>query len=73
MKRLLLVLLGASIALAYAESDMSELERDARALELYLQDRQDHKNFCPQFNWDQPSLDDYKRDLRSHLPGGCKK
>ena len=52
--------------------DSTELERDARALELYLQDRDDHKNYCPQVEWDQPPLSTYKEQLRSHLPRGCK-
>ncbi len=52
--------------------DSTELERDARALELYLQDRDDHKNHCPEIEWDQPPLSTYKEQLRSHLPRGCK-
>jgi|TARA_R110000824_G_scaffold11540_4_gene50408 hypothetical protein len=50
-----------------------DLERDAKALELYLQDQKDHKEFCPQIKWEQPSLSIYKEMLTSHLPKGCKK
>ena len=49
------------------------LKRDAKALELYLQDQKDHKEFCPQIKWEQPSLSIYKEMLTSHLPKGCKK
>ncbi len=51
----------------------SDLERDAKALELYLQDQKDHKEFCPQTKWNQPSLSIYKETLKSHLPKDCKK
>jgi hypothetical protein len=52
--------------------DLSEMERDARALELYLQDQKDHETYCPQIEWNQPSLNIYKETLTSHLPDGCK-
>ena len=52
---------------------VSDLERDAKALELYLQDQKDHKEFCPQIKWKQPSLSIYKQTLKSHLPKDCKK
>jgi hypothetical protein len=52
--------------------DLSELERNARALELYLQDQEDHQTYCPEVQWNQPSLSTYKEQLRSHLPRGCK-
>ena len=51
----------------------SDLERDAKALELYLQDQKDHKEFCPQMTWNQPPLSTYKETLKSHLPKDCKK
>jgi hypothetical protein len=52
--------------------DLSELERNARTLELYLQDQEDHQTYCPEVQWNQPSLSTYKEQLRSHLPRGCK-
>ena len=51
----------------------SDLERDAKALELYLQDKKDHKEFCPQIKWNQPPLSTYKETLKSYLPKDCKK
>ena len=57
-----------------ASSDnLSQMERDAKALELFLQDKKDHKDFCPQIEWKQPPLSAYKKTLNSHLPEGCKK
>jgi hypothetical protein len=52
--------------------DLSELERDARALELYLQDQKDHETYCPHIEWAQPPLNIYKDELTSQLPAGCK-
>jgi|TARA_R110000824_G_scaffold325898_1_gene512808 hypothetical protein len=54
------------------KSDLSEIERDAMALELYLQDKQDHEGYCPHISWSQPPLSTYKETLVSHLPEGCK-
>ena len=51
----------------------SDFERDAKALELYLQDKKDHKEFCPKIKWNQPPLSTYKKTLKSHLPKDCKK
>tara|TARA_R110000744_G_scaffold183015_1_gene302330 strand:+ start:703 stop:957 length:255 start_codon:yes stop_codon:yes gene_type:complete len=51
----------------------SDLERDAKALELYLQDKKGHKEFCPQIKWNQPRLSTYKKTLKSYLPKDCKK
>jgi|TARA_Y100000593_G_C4308410_1_gene337015 hypothetical protein len=53
-------------------NDLSDIERDARALELYLQDQSDYEEYCPHLDWDQPSLSHYKVTLKSHLPEGCK-
>jgi len=62
-------LLGMS---ATALSDLSDIQRDAVALELYLQDRHDHQEHCPEIRWEQPKLDVYKEKLTSQLPEGCK-
>tara|TARA_A100001011_G_scaffold354974_1_gene397829 strand:+ start:382 stop:615 length:234 start_codon:yes stop_codon:yes gene_type:complete len=50
-----------------------DLQRDAKALELFLQDREDHKEYCPRIKWDQPKIEIYKKELKSQLPAGCKK
>ncbi len=54
-------------------SDLSDVERDARALELYIQDKKDFKKHCPSLKWDQPKIDVYKKELKSQLPKGCRK
>ena len=76
MKALLAGLLFAAITLPVdidkLKSDLNDMERDALALELYLQDKQDHKDYCPHIEWEQPPLNTYKETLKSHLPEGCK-
>ena len=51
---------------------VSDMETDARALELFLQDRKDHGEYCPEISWEQPNIEIYKETLESHLPEGCK-
>jgi|TARA_R110000824_G_scaffold246800_1_gene435968 hypothetical protein len=51
---------------------VSDMETDARALELFLQDRKDHSEYCPEISWEQPNIEIYKETLESHLPEGCK-
>jgi hypothetical protein len=55
-----------------ALADLPGIQRDARALELYIQDRHDHVEHCPELVWEQPKLDVYKEELRSQLPEECK-
>jgi hypothetical protein len=43
------------------------------ALELFLQDKKDYKEFCPKISWEQPIIDVYKKELKSQLPEECKK
>ena len=50
-----------------------DLKRDMKALELYLQDKEDYKEHCPNMKWEQPNIDIYKEKLKSQLPDGCKK
>ena len=57
--------------LQVVSNDLPEMERDARALELYLQDKVNHKEHCPDLEWEQPDLDVYKETLTSHLPEEC--
>tara|TARA_R110002110_G_scaffold4191_2_gene21745 strand:- start:1143 stop:1358 length:216 start_codon:yes stop_codon:yes gene_type:complete len=53
--------------------DCDDLKRDMIALELFLQDKKDHKEFCPKISWEQPTIDVYKKELKTQLPKGCKK
>ena len=67
---LFVLLFSSPTALATPESD--DLKRDMKALELFLQDKEDHKEYCPGVKWDQPDISVYKKELKSHLPEGCK-
>ena len=49
-----------------------DLKKDMMALELFLQDKEDHKEHCPKVKWDQPDISVYKKELQSQLPEGCK-
>lgn len=60
------------LSLGIASEPCDELKRDMIALELFLQDEEDHREHCPQVDWVQPSIDVYKEQLKSQLPEGCK-
>ena len=61
-----------SFASAAMTDNLTQLEIDAKALELFLQDKKDHKENCSHIDWEQPPLSTYKKTLNSHLPDGCK-
>ena len=65
---LLLSLIGNANA-----QECDELKRDMKALELFLQDQDDHETLCPKLKWDQPTIDVYKKALKTQLPKECKK
>ena len=48
------------------------LKNDIAGLEFFLQDKSDHKTFCPYEEWEQPPLETYKKDPKSYLPKSCK-
>ena len=52
---------------------MDDLKRDTKALELFLQDKDDKKEYCPKLKWNQPDISVYKKTLKSQLPTNCKK
>jgi hypothetical protein len=49
------------------------IKRDVKALELYLQDQDDHEKYCPTEEWEQPEIDVYKEKLESQLSDFCKR
>lgn len=55
------------------EEPIDDLKRDTKALELFLQDKEDKKKHCPKLQWKQPDIEVYKKTLKSQLPSGCKK
>jgi hypothetical protein len=52
---------------------MDDLKRDTKALEIFLQDKEDKKTHCPNIKWVQPNISVYKDTLESQLPSECKK
>lgn len=67
-----LVVCGLLFSSQIAAENSDDLQRDAKALELFLQDREDYKKYCPHLSWEQPKIDVYKKELKSQLPEGCK-
>lgn len=71
---MLLGVIGTPMQVEYVSSEeLSDIEKDALALELYLKDKEDYKKHCPNIKWTQPGISNYKKDLKSKLPKGCKK
>lgn len=66
-----MILLMTALALAAPKSE--DLKRDMKALEIFLQDKEDKKKHCPKLKWKQPSIEVYKKKLKSQLPTNCKK
>ena len=48
------------------------LKNDMLGLEFFLLDKKEHKTYCPYINWEQPDLEEYKKEPKSHLPEECK-
>lgn len=59
-------------SLAFAEPT-DGLKRDMKALEIFLQDKEDKQTHCPKLKWEQPDIEVYKKTLKSQLPETCKK
>ena len=53
------------------QEPIDDLKRDTKALELFLEDKEVKQKHCPK--WKQPTIDVYKKTLKSQLPEGCKK
>tara|TARA_X000001388_G_C2145823_1_gene90518 strand:- start:182 stop:394 length:213 start_codon:yes stop_codon:yes gene_type:complete len=62
-----------SLVTSTASQESDDLKRDMKALEIFLQDQEDHKSFCPKIKWNQPDISVYKKELKSQLPIDCKK
>jgi len=60
------------LSLAFAEPT-DDLKRDMKALEIFLQDKEDKQTHCPKLKWKQPDIEVYKKTLKSQLPESCKK
>ena len=55
-----------------AQEGVESLKKAMLGLEFYLLDKKDYKNHCPYLEWDQPSLEEYKKEPKSYLPKDCK-
>ena len=67
-----MILLIAALSMAQ-EPVCDDLKRDMTALEIFLQDQDDHAEFCPKIKWEQHDISVYKEELKSQLPKNCKK
>ena len=54
------------------EKASKDLKNDIAGLEMFLQDKSDHRLFCPKLQWEHPLLKEYKKDPKSRLPKRCK-
>ena len=48
-----------------------DLKNKMLGLEHFLMDKKDHKEKCSSLNWEQPPLEEYKKDPKSYLPESC--
>ena len=51
---------------------VENLKNDVLGLEFFLKDKKDYKKHCPSTKWDQPELEEYKKEPKSYLPDKCK-
>jgi hypothetical protein len=70
---MILIMTTLGLATANVDEPCDDLKRDMIALELFLQDQEDHPKFCPEIKWDQPDIEVYKKTLKSQLPENCIK
>lgn len=55
------------------EEGVKSLLKGAEGLEWFLLDRKYYKEVCPGLKWEQPGIEEYKKDPRSYLPEECKR
>ena len=64
----------AQVSMEYANHQMQQVQ-DMRcsvaALELFLEDKANHAEHCPELEWVQPAFEDYKAEPSSKLPPVC--
>ena len=64
-------LLFLTLVASTSAQESDDLVRNMKALELFLQDQEDHEKFCPKLKWDQPDIKVYKQALKTQLPDKC--
>tara|TARA_R110000824_G_scaffold88189_4_gene216909 strand:+ start:4867 stop:5073 length:207 start_codon:yes stop_codon:yes gene_type:complete len=67
-----MIFLFSALAVA-GEPVCDDLKKNMVALEIFLQDQEDHANECPKLKWNQPDIEVYKKKLVSQLPAECKR
>jgi len=53
------------------QENVEDLKRSMLGLEFYLRDKKEYKELCPYLEWEQPSLEIYKKEPKSYLPKAC--
>ena len=56
----------------YCKDNVKTLKNRVLGLQFFLQDKKRHKEECPQTKWDQPTLEEYRKNPKSYLPKECK-
>ena len=54
------------------EEGVKGLMEGVKGLEFYLRDKKHKSVYCPFIEWEQPTLDEYKKNPKSYLPESCK-
>ena len=54
------------------QDSVTELKNRMLGLQFFLQDKKDYQEHCPKQEWDQPTLEEYRKDPKSNLPEDCK-
>lgn len=52
---------------------LKDLRRSADGLEWFLLDKKVYRDICPEIDWEQPDIDEYRNEPRSYLPPECKR
>lgn len=61
-----------SQAIEDCEEGVKGLMEGVVGLEFFLKDKKAKKENCPSIVWEQPSLEEYKKEPKSYLPESCK-
>ena len=54
------------------QENVTELKNRMLGLQFFLQDKKDYQEHCPKQEWDQPTLEEYRKDPKSNLPEDFK-
>ena len=54
------------------KDNVTRLKNRMLGLQFFLEDKTDYEDHCPKQEWEQPTLEEYRTDPKSHLPENCK-